>query len=125
VPYQRATDEVWIRLAAATVEVFYNSKRCASHVRSFEYGGTTTNPAHMPASHRKYAAESDASFEDWATQVGPHTLALVLQFSPTVRTPSIPLHRDIPRTAWSRPARRRCARARGRTSRRRSASART
>lgn len=77
VPYQRATDEVWIRLAAATVEVFYKSKRCASHVRSFEYGGTTTNPAHMPASHRKYADESDASFEDWATEVGPHTLALV------------------------------------------------
>lgn len=77
VPYQRATDEVWIRLAVATVEVFYKSKRCASHVRSFEYGGTTTNPAHMPASHRKYAEESDASFEDWATEVGPHTLALV------------------------------------------------
>jgi transposase len=77
VPYQRATDEVWIRLAAATVEVFYKSKRCASHVRSFEYGGATTNPAHMPASHRKYAEESDASFEEWATAVGPHTLALV------------------------------------------------
>jgi len=77
VPYQRATDEVWIRLAAATVEVFYNNKRCASHVRSFEYGGTTTDPAHMPASHRKYAEESDASFEEWAAEVGPHTLALV------------------------------------------------
>lgn len=77
VPYQRATDEVWIRLAAATVEVFYKNKRCASHVRSFEYGGTTTNPAHMPASHRKYAEESDASFEEWATEIGPHTLALV------------------------------------------------
>ena len=77
VPYQRATDEVWIRLAAATVEVFHKGKRCASHVRSFEYGGTTTNPAHMPASHRNYAEESDAGFEAWATDVGPHTLALV------------------------------------------------
>lgn len=77
VPYQRATDEVWIRLAAATVEVFYKGKRCASHVRSFEYGGTTTDPAHMPASHRKYAEESDAGFEEWATEVGPNTLALV------------------------------------------------
>jgi hypothetical protein len=77
VPYQRATDEVWIRLAAATVEVFYKSKRCASHVRSFEYGGTTTDLAHMPTSHRKYAEESDASFEEWATEVGPNTLALV------------------------------------------------
>ena len=77
VPYQRATDEVDIRLSAATVEVFYKNKRCASHVRSFEYGGTTTDPAHMPTSHRKYAEESDAGFEDWATEFGPHTLALV------------------------------------------------
>jgi transposase len=77
VPYQRVTDEVWIRVAAATVEVFYKGKRCASHVRSFKYGGTTTDPRHMPASHRKYAEQSDASFEEWATEVGPNTLALV------------------------------------------------
>jgi len=77
VPYQRATDEVEIRLSAATVEVFYKNKRCASHVRSFEYGGTTTNPEHLPASHKKHFEESDASFETWATSVGPQTLALV------------------------------------------------
>ena len=77
VPYQRATDEVEIRLAASTVEVFYKGKRCASHVRSFDYGGTTTNPEHLPASHRKYAEESEAGFETWATTIGPYTLALV------------------------------------------------
>jgi transposase len=77
VPYQRATDEVEIRLAAATVEVFFKGKRCASHVRSFEHGGVTTNLEHLPASHRKYAEESDEGFETWATTIGPHTLALV------------------------------------------------
>jgi transposase len=77
VPYQRATDEVEIRVSAATVEVFYKNKRCASHVRSFEQGGTTTNLDHLPASHRKYAEESDESFEAWATTIGPHTLTLV------------------------------------------------
>ena len=77
VPYQRATDDVEIRLSASTVEVFYKGKRCASHVRSFEYGGTTTNPEHLPASHRKYLVESDASFETWAETVGPRTLELV------------------------------------------------
>lgn len=77
VPYQRATDEVEIRLAAATVEVFYKNKRCASHVRSFEHGGVTTNPEHLPVSHRKYAEESDTGFEAWATTIGPHTLAFV------------------------------------------------
>jgi transposase len=77
VPYQRATDEVEIRLSAATVEVFHKNKRCASHVRSFERGGVTTNPEHLPVSHRKYAEESDTGFEAWATTIGPHTLALV------------------------------------------------
>ena len=46
-------------------------------MRSFEYGGTTTNPEHLPASHKKYFEESDASFETWATTVGSNTLALV------------------------------------------------
>jgi transposase len=77
VPYQRATDEVEIRLSAATVEVFYKGKRCASHVRSLERGGVTTNLEHLPASHRKYFEESDEGFEAWATTIGPHTLALV------------------------------------------------
>ena len=77
VPYQRATDEVWTRMSAATVEVFYKNKRCASHVRSFEPGGVTTNPEHLPASHRAYAEESDVGFEEWATTIGPHTLGLV------------------------------------------------
>ena len=77
VPYQRATDEVEIRTSAATVEIFYKNKRCASHVRSFEHGGVTTNLEHLPVSHRKYAEESDAGFEEWATAIGPHTLALV------------------------------------------------
>ena len=77
VPYQRATDDVEIRISASTVEVFYKGKRCASHVRSFEYGGTTTNPEHLPTAHRKYLEESDASFETWATAIGPRTLDLV------------------------------------------------
>lgn len=77
VPYQRATDEVEIRLSASTVEIFYKNKRCASHVRSFEYGGTTTNPEHLPASHRKHLDESDVGYETWAATIGPNTLALV------------------------------------------------
>lgn len=77
VPYQRATDEVEIRLSASTVEVFYKNRRCASHVRSFEYGGTTTNPDHMPASHRKHHEESDLGYESWAATIGANTLALV------------------------------------------------
>ena len=77
VPYQRATDDVEIRLSVSTVEVFYKGKRCASHVRSFVRGGVTTNLEHLPASHRAHYEESDESFEAWAVTIGPHTLALV------------------------------------------------
>ena len=104
VPYQRATDEVWIRTSAATIEVYYKDKRCASHVRSFEYGGVTTNLEHLPVSHRKYAEESDVGFETWAATIGAHTLALVRAIhaagvSPSQASPETVLHVDLYGTA--------------------------
>jgi transposase len=77
VSYKRVGEAVEIRVAAATVEIYVRNERVAAHVRSFERGGTTTNPEHMPASHRKHAEESIAEIETWAERVGPCTLALV------------------------------------------------
>jgi transposase len=77
VPYGLVGEYVESRLSAATVEVFLNTKRVASHVRSFEVGGTTTLTAHMPVAHQKQAAESIAELEEWATLIGACTLALV------------------------------------------------
>ncbi len=79
VSYKLVGEAVEIRVGAATVEIFTpgNSKRVASHVRSFVRGGATTLVDHMPAAHRKYREESVADFVTWAEQVGPCTLALV------------------------------------------------
>ena len=79
VPYKLVGERVDIRVGAATVEVFTpgNNKRVASHVRSFERGGTTTLVEHMPAAHRKHREESVPEIEAWAEQVGACTLALV------------------------------------------------
>jgi transposase len=77
VPYQLVGEYVESRCSAATVEIFQRGKRVASHVRSFERGGTTTLLAHMPAAHRKHAEESIPEIEAWAQQIGPCTLALV------------------------------------------------
>ena len=77
VPHALVDENVDIRMAAATIEIFQRSKLVATHVRSFERGGTTTNPEHMPAAHQKYADESIADFEAWAVLIGPCTAALV------------------------------------------------
>jgi len=77
VPYQLVGEHVDIRLSAATVEVYRRGKRVASHVRSHDYGGTTTLVEHMPAAHQRHAEESVAELEAWATRVGVCTLALV------------------------------------------------
>lgn len=73
VPHALAHEEVEARLTASTVELFYLSRRVASHVRSDEIGGVTTNPAHMPAHHLEWAKKDPAPLLAWATGIGPHT----------------------------------------------------
>ena len=77
VPYTLVGEHLEIRRSAATVEVFSNTKRVASHVRSFERGGASTLTEHMPASHRKHTEESVAEIVAWAKLIGPCTHALV------------------------------------------------
>jgi transposase len=76
VPYQLAHHEVELRANALTVEVFHLSKRIASHVRSRQHGGFTTNPEHMPVAHRKHAEWTPERITAWAGKTGPHTRAL-------------------------------------------------
>ena len=77
VPYQLARQQVDVRLSTATVEVFRNSARVASHVRSHVRHGHTTDPAHMPESHRRHAEWTPARITEWAGKTGPATAALV------------------------------------------------
>ena len=76
-PYQLARQQAGVRLSAATVEVFRNSARVASHVRSHVRHGHTTDPAHMPESHRRHAEWTPSRITGWAGKTGPSTAALV------------------------------------------------
>ena len=59
-----------------TVEVFYRHNRVASHVRSYR-PGYTTDPAHMPESHRRHAAlDAVAHRRLGGTRPGPRTAKL-------------------------------------------------
>ncbi len=76
-PYQLARQQVDVRLSATTVEIFHSSRRVASHVRSFERHRHTTDPAHMPESHRRHAEWTPSRIIDWAGKTGPATAGLV------------------------------------------------
>jgi transposase len=75
VPYRLVGEVVDVRLAAATVEVFFRHNRVASHVRSLK-PGYTTDPAHMPESHRRHAEWTPSRIISWAAHAGPATAKL-------------------------------------------------
>ncbi len=76
VPYQLVGEQCDVRLSAATVEVFFKGRRVASHLRSTAHGHHTTEAAHMPAAHRRYAEWTPSRIVRWAEQTGPATAAL-------------------------------------------------
>ena len=79
VPYQLVGEQVEVRFSDATVEVFLRGQRVAAHRRSHEAGHFTTNPDHMPKSHRQYSEWSPSRLIAWAGKVGPHTARLVTE----------------------------------------------
>lgn len=74
-PYRLIGELVGVRLSAATVEVFHKGHRVASHVRAYK-PGWSTDPAHMPESHRRHAEWTPSRIVSWATRTGPATAAL-------------------------------------------------
>lgn len=74
VPYQLTGETVLCRYTQNTIEILYDGKRCASHLRSFERDGKTTVPQHMPKAHLDYQQWSPQVFLDWASNVGPGAL---------------------------------------------------
>jgi transposase len=76
VPYQNIGRTVDVRLTDATVEVFLNSVRIASHKRSFVRHGFTTLPEHMPPAHRQTKWREN-EFLARAAKHGEHTHRLL------------------------------------------------
>jgi transposase len=55
VPYRYLRAQVDVRIAARTVEIFHMGERIAAHMREATCGRHTTQPDHMPETHRAYA----------------------------------------------------------------------
>jgi len=73
VPYQLVGQEVDVHLSAATVEIFHQGVRVASHTRSWVPYKATAVDEHRPKSHQKYLEWTPSRLIHWAASVGPAT----------------------------------------------------
>lgn len=77
VPYTLVCQSVSARVCGGKVEIFHRHVQVASHPRSYEAGGTTTDRGHMPPSHRAYAERCPENYLAWAQGIGPNLLRVV------------------------------------------------
>jgi transposase len=76
VPSKLIREIVEARITSATVEIFHNGKRIASHAFSPLRNRHTTVTEHMPSAHRRYAEWTPVKMMDEASKIGPATVAL-------------------------------------------------
>jgi len=73
VPHRLVREQVDVSFTGTTVECFFNSKRVASHARSFLKGKHTTCPEHMPRAHLEFAEWTPERFISWGARIGEAT----------------------------------------------------
>jgi transposase len=76
-PYQLIGQQVEARYTASTVEIVYRGKRVASHPRSSQVPGHSTEQVHRPKSHRQYLEWNPTRLLDWAATIGLFTVRFV------------------------------------------------
>jgi len=77
VSYRLVDEYVDVCARRSVVEFFHKHRRVASHVRSDERGGATTDDAHMPVAHRKHRDASPSTLIERARRAGTSTSELV------------------------------------------------
>jgi transposase len=77
VPHQLIHQRVEARVTTTIVEVFFKGGRVASHERLFGRGRCSTQPEHMPSSHRAHAEWTPSRIIAWAEKTGPATARVV------------------------------------------------
>lgn len=77
VPFTLIKKELYARYDTKIIEIFYQSKPVASHIRSYSAHGYTTNPLHMPKAHQRHAEWTPERIASWAKKMGESTAQLV------------------------------------------------
>ncbi len=76
VPYRLISKQVDVRITSKTVEILYEGKRVASHIRSHKRGSFSTIHEHRPKSHQKYLEWSPSRIIAWGKEIGEETAKL-------------------------------------------------
>jgi len=76
VPYRLVGEVVELRISTRSIEVFHHHRRVCSHVRSYT-PGYSTDPTHMPESHRRHASWTPSRIISWAKTTGEDTATLI------------------------------------------------
>ena len=77
VPDRLISAEVDVRVTARIVEIFHRGKRVSVHQRRYIGTRHSTDPDHMPSSHRHYAEWTPERFLRWGSKIGPNTEGLI------------------------------------------------
>ena len=70
-PFQLTGKYVLVVYTARTVEVFFNNKRVASHMRDRQPYGYTTKAEHRPPTHKYVSEWSPQRFIKWGRKISP------------------------------------------------------
>jgi transposase len=77
VPHRLIGRRVDVRLTHKTVEIFFDHRRIASHVRRSQRSAHVTVNEHMPKAHQRYANMTPASLVLMAARIGANAATLV------------------------------------------------
>ena len=77
VPFGLIHERVEVRSTATVVEIFFKSRRLASHVRLLGRGHHITQREHMPRSHQAHSEWTPSRLISWAEKAGPATARVV------------------------------------------------
>jgi transposase len=79
VPYTLARKSVEVRSTPATVEIFHEGTRVASHVRARKPHTAVTHNEHRPKAHQAHLQWPPSRLVAWSQTVGPFTAQLFQQ----------------------------------------------
>ncbi|MBL0941814.1 MAG: IS21 family transposase [Alphaproteobacteria bacterium] len=77
IPFTLIKKDLYVRYDTKIIEVFYQSKRVASHIRNYSAYGYTTDSLHMPKAHQHHAEWTPERIALWARKMGEATAQLV------------------------------------------------
>ena len=89
VPYQLAGQRVFSVYTSNSVEILFNNKRVALHVRLYKKGAFSSKEEHMASAHRVYGKWSPSRLINWGGTFGINTQLLISTILKSRRHPEM------------------------------------